>query len=402
MRLLRFVCSAIAHPPTLRCIDSDGARSSNGVGGYGPFPKPPPSRRVFCFRAPSAIVTGMEPLRALHPALRRSVRLALLAVVVMVAVATPARATSDDRAAAEALFTKGRDAAKRGDLDTACAAFEESLRLDPAPGTMFNLGDCEEKRRHDAAAWQWFRETLTKLSPTDPRRSIVEGRVAALEARLPTLTVRLAPGSPPDTVIVRDGSELHAASLGVALPLDVGTHHVVVSAPGHDTNAEDVDLAEGEHRELVVAPGPETKPAAPPPAPPPVTVAPPPAPAAVAAPPSEPKRAPDTRTLGFVVGGAGAAGVVTALVLGGVALGEKSTVDDHCNRTTRQCDSQSAVDAASTGSALSTASTVTFIVGAAALGVGTYFVLTSGKSGETRVRASASLDGALLSLMRSF
>jgi hypothetical protein len=325
---------------------------------------------------------------------------ALLAGAAAFTCASHARASGDDRAAAEALFTKGRDAAKRGDLDAACAAFEESVRLDPAPGTMFNLGDCEEKRRHDAAAWQWFEETLTKLSSSDQRRPLVQSRIAAIEARLPTLTIRLAPGSPPDSVVLRDGSELHAASLGVALPLDAGTHHVVVQAPGHDARAEDVQLVQGDHKELVVAPGPETRsaelpPLVPRPAPPPV-ITPPPAPT-----PPESSRS-DTRTIGYVVGGVGAASVVTALVLGGVALGEKSTVEDHCDRTTRRCDSQSAVDAASTGSALATASTVTFIVGAAALGVGTYFVLTSGKSGETQVRASAGLDGARLSLSHVF
>jgi hypothetical protein len=333
---------------------------------------------------------------------RQRAATALLVAAATCASATVARASGDDRAAAEALFAKGRDAAKRGDLDAACAAFEESIRLDPAPGTMFNLGDCEEKRRHDAAAWQWFQETLEKLSESDRRRPLVQSRIAAIEARLPTLTIRLAPGSPPESVVQRDGSELRAASLGVALPLDAGTHHVVVTAPGHAPHAEDVQLAQGDHKELLVAPGPETAappPPVPPPAPPPV-LAPPPAQSSAAA-PSHSSHA-DTRVLGFVVGGVGAASVVTALVLGGVALGEKSTVDDHCNRTTRLCDSQSAVDAASSGSALATASTVTFIVGAAALGVGTYFVLTSGKSGETDVRAAAGLDGARVSLTRTF
>jgi hypothetical protein len=311
---------------------------------------------------------------------------ALLVAAATFSSASVVQASGDDRAAAEALFAKGREAAKRGDLDAACAAFEESTRLDPAPGTMFNLGDCEEKRRHDAAAWQWFQETLTKLSASDQRRPLVQSRIAAIEARLPTLTIRLAPGSPPESVVERDGSELRAASLGVALPLDVGAHHIVVTAPGHDAHAEDVQLAQGDRKELVVAPGPETAP--PPPAPPviaPPVIAPPPV-----ATPSHASHA-DTRVLGYVVGGVGAASVVTALVLGGVALGEKSTVDDHCNRTTRLCDSQSAVDAASSGSALATASTVTFIVGAAALGVGTYFILTSGKAGETDVRARVSL-----------
>jgi hypothetical protein len=327
---------------------------------------------------------------------------ALLVGVATFTSATLAQASGDDRAAAEALFSKGREAAKRGDLDAACAAFEESIRLDPAPGTMFNLGDCEEKRRHDAAAWQWFEETLTKLSASDQRRPLVQRRIAAIEARLPMLTIRLAPGSPPDAVVQRDGSELRAASLGVALPLDAGTHHVVVTAPGHDAHVEDIQLAPGDHKELVVAAGPKTA-AAPPPVPPPTPqpiIAPPPA-AAPPVPAPSPAHA-DTRVLGYVVGGVGAASVVTALVLGGVALGDKSTVDAHCNRTTRLCDSQSAVDAASAGSALTTASTVTFIVGAAALGVGTYFVLSSGKSGETDVRASAGLAGASVSLTHTF
>jgi hypothetical protein len=204
-------------------------------------------------------------------------------------------------------------------------------------------------------------------------------------------------------VVQRDGSELRAASLGLALPLDEGAHHVVVTAPGHDAHEEDIQLVQGDHKELVVAPGPSTlraPPPVPPPAPQPV-IAPPSAAPAPAAAPSHSSSA-DTRVVGYVVGGVGAGSVVTALVLGGVALGEKSTVDDHCNRTTRLCDSQSAVDAASTGSALSTASTVTFIVGAAALGVGAYFVLTSRKSGETDVRAAAGLDGARVSLTHTF
>ncbi|HVW29836.1 MAG TPA: tetratricopeptide repeat protein [Polyangiaceae bacterium] len=344
----------------------------------------------------------MKPASIGRAFLGRSASVALVAAAALT-LACPARASGDDRAAAEALFNKGREAAKRGDLDAACAAFEESTRLDPAPGTMFNLGDCEEKRHHDAVAWQWFQETLTKLSNSDKRRSVVRSRISALEARLPTLTIRLAPGSPADTVVARDGSELHEASLGVALPIDAGTHRVVVSASGHQSRTEDVELAQGDHKELVVAPGPETAPA-PAPVPTPAIAPPPAAPVTPPQPTPAPASAshPDTRMLGYVIGGAGAASVITALILGGVALGEKSTVEDHCDKSTRLCDSQSAVDAASTGSTLATASTVTFIVGAAALGVGTYFILTSGKAGETSVKASAGLDHARLSLIRTF
>jgi hypothetical protein len=346
---------------------------------------------------------------------RRTIAVGLLSLAAACGVAAEARAGGDQQAAAQALFNKGRDAAKRGDLATACAAFEESERLEPAPGTLFNLGDCEEKRGHLAAAWQSFQEAFAKLPPSDKRRSIVEARVTALKARLPMLAVRLAPDAPAGTTVTRDAIELREASLGVSLPLDPGTHQVVAAAAGHSERQFTVELKEGEQKELVVAPGPPTTPL---PAPSPAAVA--PAATAVvaaapkAAPPAGPKQASaspraagqpraDTKTLGYVVGGVGVAGIGAALVLGGVALGKKDTLsEDHCNAETRTCDSQKGVDAASSGATLATASTVSFIVGAAAVGVGAYFILTSGESHSTAVGASAAVGGGSIRLVHRF
>jgi hypothetical protein len=73
-------------------------------------------------------------------------------VRVMLGLSFVTRAASADSAAAEALFREGRDAAKHGDLETACADFAESQRLDPAPGTLLNLAECEEKLGRVASA----------------------------------------------------------------------------------------------------------------------------------------------------------------------------------------------------------------------------------------------------------
>jgi hypothetical protein len=308
--------------------------------------------------------------------------------------AAPAHADGDNRAVAEALFAKGRDAAARGDLASACAAFEESERLDPAPGTMFNLGDCEEKRGHIASAWQWFAEALTKLPASDDRRALVESRATSLKSRLPMLAIRLEPGAPASSTVLRDSIELRAVSLGASLPIDPGTHRVVVSAPGHAEKRFVIDIVEGQQKELLVGPGPE-KPAAA--APPVLPATPPPAPLK-----PEPAPKPDTRVLGYTIGGVGVAGIGTALILGGVALGKKSTVKDHCNTQTHNCDDQVGVDAASSGSTLSTVSTVAFIVGAAAVGVGAYFVLSSGPGSDTTVHASAGPGSADLRLIHRF
>jgi len=216
------------------------------------------------------------------------------------------------------------------------------------------------------------------------------------------LAIRLAPDAPEGTTVTRDAIDLRSASLGASLPVDPGAHQVVVSAPGHSERRFVVDIKEGEQKELVVGPGPAIPPTAP------VAVVPPPAPAKPPPAARPPEPAPksthaDTKMLGYVIGGVGVAGIGTALVLGAVALGKKHTLAaDNCNAQTRTCDSQEGVDAASAGSTLATASTVTFIVGAAAVGAGLYFILTSGESNSTKVGASAAPGGGAIRLVHRF
>ncbi len=111
---------------------------------------------------------------------------------------------------------------------------------------------------------------------------------------------------------------------------------------------------------------------------------------------------PDKRMLGYVIGGVGVAGIGTALVLGGIALGKKSTVQDHCDRKGRTCDSPAGIDAASTGATLSTASTVTFVIGLAATSVGAYLILTSRGAPKTALAATPAPGGGYLRMVREF
>ena len=69
---------------------------------------------------------------------KRSLGLALGAVLACTALERPARAASDE-AAAEALFLDARARMAKGDYDGACPELEESQRLDPGMGTLFNL-----------------------------------------------------------------------------------------------------------------------------------------------------------------------------------------------------------------------------------------------------------------------
>jgi hypothetical protein len=108
------------------------------------------------------------------------------------------------------------------------------------------------------------------------------------------------------------------------------------------------------------------------------------------------------RTLGWVVGGVGVAGLAVGAVTGIMAMGDASTVKSNCGAN-GACQGQSGVDAASSGKTASTLSTIGFIGGTALAGVGAYLLLTSGPWGaSTSVGATSLPGGAALSLSRAF
>ena len=176
-------------------------------------------------------------------------------LVLLTALLVPAASSAQPRAAAEALFTQGREAMQRGDYDTACKQFRESDRIDPAVGTKFNIAECEQERGRLATAWELFRAVAGQLGPDDERLPIATARADALERRVPKLTIRLAPGAPGDTTVRAGKLELGPASFGIPLPLDPGTHLLVVTAPAHGARSFTVQLAETQARSIVVEPG---------------------------------------------------------------------------------------------------------------------------------------------------
>ncbi|HEX6764550.1 MAG TPA: PEGA domain-containing protein [Polyangiaceae bacterium] len=300
-----------------------------------------------------------------------------LAVTFSLAAATlvsrGASAQTGDSASAEALFREGRALITSGDVAGACAKFRESNRLDPAVGTVFNIADCEEKLGHLAQAWTLFQEVVQRLPESDDRHAIAQRRAAALEPRLPHLRVRFAAGVPAGTRVERDGVELGSASLGSSLPVDPGNHRLTVSAPGHETREFSVALNEGEEKSVDVSPGPAAASTSS-------------GGKSVPHPVDEPSGS-GQKTLGYVIGGIGIAGLVTGAVAGVLVLGQKSTVDANCDENKR-CN-QEGLDAAERGKTLGVVTTVALAGGAVGLGVGTYLVLSAGSSGASGERSAS-------------
>jgi hypothetical protein len=294
----------------------------------------------------------------------------------------------DARALADALFRDGRKAAVAGDYEAACAKFAESQAIDASTGTLLNLGDCEEHQRHMVAARNYFQTALAQLGASDPRRARAYERLAALEARLPRLTIRRPDaGAEAGTVVTLDGTPVPQADFGVENPVDPGEHAVVVVAPWHHERRESIVLAEGQSREVIAAPGDEEpKRAAPPPRPATVVVsvqagA---APASPTPPPS-PRSSP-MRTAGWIAGSIGVAGFALAGVSGLALLEDKKTLADpgHCDAQKR-CDS-AGLDAASNAKTWLVVNASSWVIGIAGVAAGAYLVLAGSSRMAPQVR----------------
>lgn len=305
-----------------------------------------------------------------------------------------AHATEADR-----LFQLGRRASEMGKFGTACSLFRESYRLEPAVGTLLNLGDCEEQQNHVSAALDYYQDALSRLSVTDDRMGPLRVRIEALEQRSGKLEIKLGDGAPQDSKILIDGEPVPPEKLKGPLTLSAGGHLLQVTAIGYRGSRQTVDLTAGQKKDLTVWPGPQLE----------VNEL------ALATDDRarEEKRESRSRTLryvGFGAAGLGVASLWVGSIAGFFALDRESTRHDHCNAD-NACDPVG-LDAARSGKTFATVSTVTLAAGAVLAAGGVYLILTEpDRTAKTTSRAVVpptalgavpSPRGASLSLRAAF
>jgi hypothetical protein len=210
-------------------------------------------------------------------------------------VAPPA---SDVATAAE-LFRQGRVAFDAKDFATARARLLESARLNPRVGTFISLAECEEVEGLLASARaHWQQAVDLGTAQGDPRADFARQHLASVDPRVPRMTLRLPDDAPAGTTVRVDEMELGTASVGLALPVEIGKHVVVVLAPGLEPSRVEVPLAEGENSEVKLTLGS--------PIPPPTPIALPVVPMPDATPRSHlPLRVTSYAAMGLAVVGAG-------------------------------------------------------------------------------------------------
>ena len=192
-----------------------------------------------------------------------------LAIGLSAAVPSVAWAVSP---AAEEMFQEGRRLMAEGQTAEACARFTSSFAIEASSGTLLNLAHCHEEQGKTATAWAEYRVAarLARRQGREDRARVADEKVAAIEPRLARLTA-IADNAVPGEAIATEAGTLGEGAIGVAVPIDPGTHTLTVTAPGRRSWSATIDVAEAEQRTLeipkleeepvVVAPPPVVGPA---------------------------------------------------------------------------------------------------------------------------------------------
>jgi hypothetical protein len=305
-----------------------------------------------------------------------------------------ADATATEHALAESLFQDGLKLEKQGKQDEACKKYEEAIKHDTtATGTLYKVAVCHEREGLTATAWTELKEVLARAHAEHraDREKIATAGIAKLEPKLSHLTIEVPSGSQVDGLsVMLDGVEVGKAGWGSSVPIDPGDHSVTANAPQREAWSTHVTVKPDGDAETVSVPelAQSAQNAAP----------------AATAPASSDAgdgSAPSKRTIGWIAGGVGAAGLLTAIVTGLMISDRKTTYDEQCK--TSPCASQEGLDAQASGKTLMTVNAVAWVLGAAGLGVGAYFLLTPAKDGpQADVHATAVPGGGAVRLRVSF
>lgn len=321
-----------------------------------------------------------------------------------------ARAQQGNQVLAQSLFEAGRQLMAQKKYAQACPKFEDSERQDPSPGTLLNLGECYEALGKTATAWARY-ESAATMAHTRGRNELETLAVShanKLQGKLSKLTIQ-APASPIAGLRVQlDKTDVGGASLGTAVAVDPGKHTIDASAPGYKSWSAEVTVGANGAQATAQVPALQKLPPGAAPAASPNTTA---SKAAGAETVHDlgASHGP-SRTLGWVVGGAGVAVAGVGAVFGILAANQASNAKSNptlCPNKVCTPAGRQEIDSASTKALIST---IGVGVGAAAVATGVVLLLISPSSQERPPGGAASAritpllgpDAAGLSLSGGF
>jgi len=295
----------------------------------------------------------------------------------------PAKPSVPDADSPDALFQEGTKLLEEKRYAEALAKLEEAQKRDPGLGTLFNIGACLEGLGKLASALRTFEDVAdnARAAGKTQRERAARARIEKIAPRVAAIILRPAdPGDAQDMILKVDGVILDSSHWPL-WPIDPGVHRVEAAAPMKKSWSQEIAAPAEGGRAVITIPKLESAAKT-------ITVT--------------TETTSTRRTLGFIFGGVGAAGVVTATVTSIMYMDAYGIAKDRCHGgTTNQCIDESGkydqrgADAVNRAKTLIPINIAAFAVAAVGLGVGAYFIWFSEApkttAGRSRPLASISL-----------
>lgn len=272
-------------------------------------------------------------------ALRRLLRWSLHTFLFTITFVTTAAFLEENAQAQDAktLFDEGWAFMEQNRFDEACAKFEQSLKASGATAAVQSLAECEGKRGRNAAAYNLWAQTASRLPEGSPDRARAASKQAELAPKVALLVVALLPDAPPDAKITVGNAEVKA---GAETAFDPGHYTIAAEAQGRTPARREVDVTAGVRQKIEVTlaaiPTSGGDGGAPPPVVPPPTTE---------QPDTEPSHG--LRTAGIVVGAVGVVGLGVAIGTWVPMLGAQSDFESgelSAQRANRKVDDYAVVN----------------------------------------------------------
>jgi hypothetical protein len=289
----------------------------------------------------------------------------LMTGAAMTAIAAAPSAWADpsgaDRETARSMMQEGRDLREKGDLKGALQRFKAADDIMHVPTTSLEVARTQSslglliEALDTIAAIRKVTPLADDPAPFKDARAKAEELDALIEGKVPSLAITVTGASEGDTpAIAVDGVSVPAAAAGLPRKVDPG-HHTVSAHAGSGEAKEDVDVAEGEKREValtLVAGGGEN-----------------PEPGGETPDNTGPKNVhtPGALTYGGIV--VGGVGLVAGAITGVLTLSKASSVKSECTGPNKTCTTQGGISDLNAGNTTGTISTVSFAIAGAGAAV---------------------------------
>ncbi len=153
----------------------------------------------------------------------------------------PAPLASTLQGEAKSDFEAGRLLANSGDFAGALLKFQSAYREAGDPRLLWNAAVCERNLRHYANAILLVRRFLASESPLITPEAAANAR-AFIDAAEPLTAPFSVESNAPDAQVYLDDERLGPPQLLSGVRIDLGTHRVVVEAPGFERYAQTVTV----------------------------------------------------------------------------------------------------------------------------------------------------------------